>query len=110
MVEQLAADGFRPVLNMLEAAPGSGVLDLTQFSMSPAAGRIVLGIAEPELLRQVHSSGVSFITACDPLEDPTIPQVTFDFDEGIRLAVELLARNGCRRIAFIAVDPKNWTT
>lgn len=101
MVEQLAADGFRPVLNMLEADPGSGVLDLAHFSMSPAAGRIVLGIADPELLRQVRSSGIPFITACDPLEEPSIPQVTFDFDEGIRQAVELFFRNGCRRIAFI---------
>ena len=56
MVEQLAAAGFRPVLNMLEAEPSSGTLDLTHFSLSAAAGRIVLGIASPELLNQVHKS------------------------------------------------------
>lgn len=101
MVEQLAAAGFRPVLNMLEAEPSSGTLDLTHFALSAAAGRIVLGIASPELLNQVRSAGVPFITACDPLEDPAIPQVTFDFDDGIRQAVELLYRDGCRKIAFI---------
>lgn len=100
MVEQLAADGYRPVLNMLEAGPESGRLDLSRFTLSPSAGKIVLGIAEPELLKQVRASGVPFITACDPLEEPEIPQVTFDFRNGIREAISFLHEAGCSRIAF----------
>ncbi len=101
MVEEVVAAGFRPVLNMLEADPETGHLDLSRLSLSPAAGRIVLGIADPELLRQVCEAGAPFITACDPLTDRNIPQVTFDFNDAMLRAVRRLCRDGCRSIAFV---------
>ena len=38
--------------------------------------------------------------ACDPI-DPAIPQVSFDFSDGIHDAVAYLHERGCRKIGFI---------
>ncbi|MGN1366571.1 MAG: substrate-binding domain-containing protein [Victivallis vadensis] len=101
IVEELSREAFRPVLNMLEADRATGLLKLAGFTMCPSAGKIVLGIAEPRLFEAVRSSGVPFLAAGDPVEDPAVPQVAFDFTRGIRQAVDHLEQLGCRRIAFI---------
>lgn len=101
MVGTLSTEGFRPVLNMLEANPETGLLKLEKFSMSPSAGKIVLGVVEPRLFEEVRKVGVPFIAACDPLDDPDIPQVAFDFTGGIRRAVDYLEHAGCCRIGFV---------
>ncbi len=101
MVGELSHAGYRPVLHMLEADPENGLLRLDDFSMSPSAGKILLGIGEQRLLDQVKAAGIPFVTACDPIDEPGIPQVTFDFTAGIRDAVDYLYREGCRDIAFI---------
>ena len=101
LVGGLAAGGFRPVLNMLESDCETGLLRLDGFSMIRASGRVVLGIGEKRLLDRVAAERVPFITACDPVFDAAVPQVVFDFERGIRDAVDFLASHGCRRIAFI---------
>lgn len=47
------------------------------------------------------SRGLRLISACDPVDDPAIPQVAFDFTDGIRDAVDWLVAQGCTKIAFI---------
>ncbi|MDD3885949.1 MAG: GntR family transcriptional regulator [Victivallaceae bacterium] len=101
MVEKLNFYGYRPVLNMLSSDPVTGLLRLDDFAMCDAAGRILLGVSERRLIDAVRNSGVRFITACDPVGDPAIPQVSFDFTSGIGEAVDFLSARGCERIAFV---------
>lgn len=101
IVRELSREEFRPVLNMLETDQTTGLLKLDNFTMCPSIGKIVLGIVEPHLFEMVRNSGVPFIAAGDPVEDPTVPQVAFDFTRGIRQAVSYLEQLGCQRIAFI---------
>ena len=101
IVSELSLAGFRSVLNMLDAAPDTGLLHLENFSMCPSAGKIVLGITEQHLLEKVRLSGVPFVVAGDLIGSKEIPQVTFDFSAGIRDAVDFLYAQGCRRIGFI---------
>ena len=101
MMQRLTAAGYRTILNMLESDPETGLLRLDHFSLCSSTGKIVLGIGEKHLLDRVAASRVPFITACDPVDDPLIPQVSFDFTDGIRDAVNWLSAQGCSRIAFI---------
>ena len=101
MMHRLTAAGYRTILNMLESDPETGLLRLDHFSLCSSTGKIVLGIGEKHLLDRVAASRVPFITACDPVDDPLIPQVSFDFTDGIRDAVNWLSAQGCSRIAFI---------
>lgn len=101
MMQHLSAAGYRTILNMLESDPGTGLLRLDHFSLCASTGKIVLGIGEKLLLDRIAASKVPFITACDPIDDPAIPQVAFDFSEGIRDAVDWLVARSCPRIAFI---------
>eukprot|EP00831_Metopus_contortus_P007780 TRINITY_DN12980_c0_g1_i4.p1 TRINITY_DN12980_c0_g1~~TRINITY_DN12980_c0_g1_i4.p1 ORF type:complete len:306 (-),score=44.11 TRINITY_DN12980_c0_g1_i4:2-919(-) len=101
MVDTLQQAGYRPILNMLQADPVTGLLRLDNFSMTESAGKIVLGIEEQHLLRQVAAAGVPCITGCDKGMDSGIPYVAFDFESGMEAAVDFLFTNGCRRIAFL---------
>lgn len=101
MVGMLSAEGFRPVLNMLEADPETGLFKLEKFSMSPSVGKIVLGVFETRVFEEIRKTKIPFIAACDPLDDPTIPQVAFDFTDGIRRAVDYLEHAGYHRIGFV---------
>lgn len=101
MVDELAVSGYRPILNMLDSDPETGLLKLDGFSMMPTSGKIILGIEEKRLLNQVAAMGAPFITACDRIDDPAIPQIAFDFKNGMSHAVNFLFGIGCRRIAFI---------
>ncbi len=100
MVAGLTQSGYHPVLNMLEADPKTGLLKLQKFSMIPSAGKIILGITEQRLLDQIAAAGVPCIAGSD-LEDAAMPQISFDFSQGIADAIDYLYRQGCRRIAFI---------
>ncbi len=101
MMQRLSAAGYRTILNMLESDPATGLLKLENFSLCASTGKIVLGIGEKLLLDRIAASKVPFITACDPIDDPAIPQVAFDFSDGIREAVDWLVARNCSRIAFI---------
>lgn len=101
MMQRLSAAGYRTILNMLESDPETGLLKLDHFSLCASTGKIVLGIGEKHLLDRIAASRVPFITACDPVDDPLIPQVAFDFTDGIRDAVDWLTAHGHSRIAFI---------
>lgn len=101
MVTRLSAAGFRAVLTPLESDPVTGLIKPEVPPFTPAAGRIVLGISEARILDLIRATGTPFVTACDPVDDPTITQVTFDFAPGIRDAVDFLAAAGGSRIAFV---------
>ena len=101
MVDTLQQAGYRPILNMLQADPATGLLKLDNFSMTESAGKIVLGIEEQHLLRQVAAAGVPCITGCDKGMDSGMPYVAFDFENGMEAAVDFLFTNGYRRIAFL---------
>ena len=101
ITEVLLAENFRPVLHMIEADPKTGILNLEQFTLTPSAGKNLLGIGEKRLFDLVAATGVPFIAGCDRINDPAIPQIAFDFRRGISDAVEYLHRNGVRKIAFI---------
>lgn len=101
MTEVLLAEGFRPVLHMLRTDPETGILRLENFSMTPSAGKIILGIGEKRLFDLVTAAGTPFIAGCDRINDPRIPQITFDFRRGISEAVTHLYENGARKIAFV---------
>ncbi len=101
MMQKLSSAGYRTILNMLESDPETGLLKLDRFSLCSSTGKIVLGIGEKHILDRIAASRVPFITACDPVDDPLIPQVAFDFYAGIRDAVNWLNEQGCSRIAFI---------
>lgn len=101
MVDTLQQARYRPILNMLQADPVTGLLKLDNFSMTESAGRIVLGIEEQHLLRQVAAAGVPCITGCEQATGSGIPYVAFDFENGMAAAVDYLVINGYRDIAFL---------
>ena len=101
MMQKLSAAGYRTILNMLESDPETGLLRLDRFSLCASTGKIVLGIGEKHVLDRIAAAHVPFISACDPVDDPAIPQVAFDFTDGIRDAVDWLVAQGCTKIAFI---------
>ncbi len=100
MIRKLSLEGYKTILTMLDSAPETGLLKLDELSFFPAAGRVILGAGEKVLLDRAAEMRVPFLTACDPL-DPAIPQISFDFTEGIRNAVIYLHDRGCRRVGFI---------
>lgn len=107
LVSRLSASGYRPILHLLRGNPETGMLDLTDFSLNPASGRILLGISDRSVFDAAEKTGAPFISACDPVNLP-VPQVFFDFSYGIQKAVDHLADRGCVKIAFIGpVVPRN---
>ena len=107
LVSRLSVSGYRPILHMLHGNPATGALDLSSFSLNPAAGRIILGISDKSVFDAAEKTGVPFLSACDALNLP-VPQVFFDFSYGIQKAVDHLSDRGCRKIAFIGpVIPRN---
>ncbi|MBR7118691.1 MAG: GntR family transcriptional regulator [Lentisphaeria bacterium] len=112
MVSELSRHKFRPVLNMLNSDPETGLLKTDDISLLPGISKIVLGISEDRLLNMIKNMSVHFITACDNIDDPDVPQVYFDMRDAISEAVEYLFSLGCSRIAFIGstgslVNPGN---
>ncbi len=101
MVSEFAGSNWRPVLNMLQSDPETGLLKSDDVTLLPGVGKIILGVSEQWLFNRVKSLGVPFVTACDPVGDPDVPQVVFDLEEAIFEAVSYLVSRGCRRIAFI---------
>ncbi len=101
MAGELLNFGYRPVLHRLTGNRESGVLVLDGFSLTPAAGVIVLGIAEKRLLDAVAASGMPFIAGCDRINDARVPQISFDFTRAMAEAVGQLFHQGCRRIGFL---------
>jgi len=100
LFQELSAAGYRAVLTELISDPETGLINFNRLTFFPAVGRVVLGSYEKLLLDRTADTKVPFITACDPL-DESIPQVSFDFTEGINDAVEYLHEKGCRKIGFI---------
>lgn len=92
LLQELSSSGFRTLLN----TPKTDGMR----SLFPASGRILLGTYGEPLLNRIRETGIPFITTCDPLA-PIIPQVAFDFFDGIHDAVDYLYQRGCRKIGFI---------
>ncbi len=101
MMSHLAHCGYRPVFNTLKTNPATGRLDLNNFFLTPAVGRIILGIFDRRIFEAVQADGKPYLSACDTVNLPDVPQLTFDFTYGIQKAVDYLADHGCRKIAFI---------
>ena len=101
MVSELARFNYRPVLNMLQSDSDTGLLKSEDVTLLPGAGKIILGVSEQWLFNRIKALGVPFVTACEPVGDPDVPQVVFDLEEPIAEAVGYLIANGCRRIAFV---------
>ena len=101
MVTELARCGYRPVLNMLQSEPDTGLLKSDDVTLLPGVGKIILGVSEEWLFNRIKALGVPFVTACEPVNDPEVPQVVFDLEEAISEAVGHLVSRGCRRIAFV---------
>ena len=117
MIRELDSEGFRAVISMLKSDPETGLITLGNRNLLPrdpamgedndarpdffpAVGRIILGAYEKRFLNFAEETQVPYITACDPI-DPAIPQVSFDFSNGIHDAVAYLHERGCRKIGFI---------
>ena len=100
MFQELSDAGFRAVLTVLDSAPDSGLINFSRLTFFPAMGRIILGSYEKLLLDRIADTGMPYITSCDLL-NASIPQVSFDFSEGIDEAVDFLHRKGCHKIGFI---------
>jgi len=101
MIQELDAGGFRAILTILKSDPQTGLMSFDHKDFYPLAeGRIILGSYEKLFLDRAAETKVPFITAGDQL-DPAIPQVSFDFTDGIHDAVKYLHQQGCRKIGFI---------
>jgi len=103
LLDKLCSNGFRPELNMLESDPESGLLKLEAFQCHPVAGRVLLGISEQRLFKMLKQDGTPFIVAGDPVNDIKVPQVSFNFNNGIFDAIKYLREKGHRNIAFIGL-------
>ena len=103
LLDKLCLSGFRPELTMLKSDPDSGLLKLETFQCRPAAGRVLLGISERRLFKELKQDGVPFIVAGDPVKDTKVPQVSFDFSSGIFDAVKYLREKGHEKIAFVGL-------
>ncbi len=101
LISRLSHCGYRPVFNTLKKNPLTGKLDLSNFSLTSSEGRILLGIFDRRIFDAVRQDGKPYISACDNVSLPGVPQVTFDFTYGIQRAVDYLSDHNCRRIAFI---------
>ncbi len=101
LIFRLAHCGYRPVFNTLKKNQLTGKLDLSNFSLVAAEGRILLGIFDRRVFDTVQQDSKPYISACDKVSLPGVPQVTFDFTYGIQRAVDYLSDRNCRRIAFI---------
>ena len=101
MVSELARCGYRPVLNMLQSEPETGLLKTDDVTLLPGVGKIILGVSEQWLFNRVKALNVPFVSACEPVDDPEVPQIIFDLEEPINEAVGYLVSEGCRKIAFI---------
>ena len=100
-ITQLLDSGYRPVLTQLHADDGTGELLLDDFRFSRTEGKILLGITQPRFLELIQEQGVPVVSAGDRIADPEFPQVYFDYEPGIREAMQFLSGRGCRRIAFL---------
>ncbi len=100
-ISRLLDADYRPVLTRLTADDATGGLDTGGFQFSASAGRLLLGITQPDFLKLVREQGVPAVSAGDEVADKSFPQVCFDYGPGIRDAVDYLRKMGCRRIAFI---------
>lgn len=98
LVSRLAMTGYRPVLNILKHTPR---INLKNFSLTPSAGRVILGTFDERIFHVVQSDGIPYISACDHINLPDIPQVTLDFTYGIQNAVDFLFARGYKKIGFI---------
>ena len=89
------------MLTQLHADDGTGELLLDDFRFSRTEGKILLGITQPRFLELIQEQGVPVVSAGDRIADPEFPQVYFDYEPGIREAMQFLSGRGCRRIAFL---------
>ena len=103
MVSELSGHQYRPVLNMLNSDPDTGLLKTQGISLMPGVPKIILGITEERLINQVKNMQVPFVTGCDDIDDADVTQVSFDMRQAIDDAVEYLFSLGCSRIAFIGL-------
>ncbi len=103
LVQVLTDAGYRTVLTPLEADEETGMLKLERFSSCSSAGKIILGVNEPQFLRRMAASGVPCIVGGDPVDEPNIAQISIDFTQGVKDAVDFLNGRGCRDIAFIGM-------
>ena len=103
MVSALSRHQYRPVLNMLNSDPETGLLKTENIYLMPDVPKIVLGITEERLINQIKSMKIPFVTGCDEIDDSDVPQVSFDMRRAIEEAVNHLFSLGCSRIAFIGL-------
>ncbi|MBR2633366.1 MAG: substrate-binding domain-containing protein [Lentisphaeria bacterium] len=109
MVTELARLNCRPVLNMLNSDPETGLLNTDDIHLMPDTAKIILGISEQRLFNKLKEMEVPYIV-CEQVDDPETPQIVFDMQQAIADAVNYLFDCGCRRIAFVGltgslVDP-----
>ena len=102
MVTELACRKCRPVLNMLNADPETGLLNTDDIHLMPDTPKIILGISEQRLFNRLKEQNVPYIV-CEQVDDPETPQIVFDMQQAIEDAVRYLFDCGCRRIAFVGL-------
>ncbi|MBQ9789203.1 MAG: GntR family transcriptional regulator [Lentisphaeria bacterium] len=108
VLETISKENYQIYLHKLDADSKNGLLKFHNFKTIKAAGRIVLGVSDPLLFKELQSDNTPFIVAGDMLAELKVPQVSFDFTKGITDAVKYLIDNNFQSIAFIG-ETKTFT-
>ncbi len=108
VLDAISRENYQIYLHKLNADSKNGLLKFHNFTKIKAAGRIVLGISDPLLFKELQQDNTPFIVAGDMLTDLKVPQVSFDFTQGVTDAVKYLIDSNYKSIAFIG-ETKTFT-
>ena len=101
LLSSLEGSGLRLVLNMLEEDKVRGGLKEVCRDLTPAAGRLLVGTADPAQLRALERAKAPFLLLGEKADDPDTPCVRCDVTAAVKAAVRRLRAGGAQDIAFI---------
>lgn len=108
VLDTISRENYQVYLHKLNADSKNGLLKFHNFQKIKATGRIILGVSDPLLFKELKKDNTPFIVAGDQLAELKVPQVSFDFTQGITDAVKYLIDSNYKSIAFIG-ETKTFT-
>ena len=108
VLETISRENYQIYLHKLDADSKNGLLKFHNFQKIKSNGRIILGVSDPLLFKELQQDNTPFIVAGDMLTDLKVPQVSFDFTQGVTDAVKYLIDSNYKSIAFIG-ETKTFT-